>query len=64
MSAIQRLGVEAFLTWAEAELSPDELDVLAYALLTKWDPEALRAGDVDVLAAIGPRLPKTQGRRP
>jgi hypothetical protein len=61
MSVLHEGGVDDFLAWAEATLSPDELDVLARVMLAKWDPEALQDGDVDVLSGLTPRLPK---RRP
>ena len=37
MSVLRDGGVEAFLRWAEATLSPDELEVLAHIMLAQWD---------------------------
>jgi hypothetical protein len=60
MSTVQEMGVEAFLSWAAGELSPDELEVLASVLLSHWNPEDLQDGDVEVLSGITQRLPKTR----
>jgi hypothetical protein len=58
MSAVREIGVEAFLSWAEAECTPVELETLGRAFAGNWNPKYLHDGDVNVLSGVTPRLPR------